>query len=166
MYKTQSRRALGIDPGLANCGWAVIGRHTATGQFRLLEHGTIQTDRQQTQAARLLHIHKDILQLIHDVTPNLVAIEKVYFNKNVSSAISTGGAIGVCLLATEQLGIESLLLTPQQVKAAATGTGRASKETMKKVLTRLLGHPIDNHHEADAAALAIAGLLQLASVHS
>ena len=165
MYQTKTRKALGIDPGLANCGYAIIGRKHATQQFNLLESGCIQTDSKETQAERLLKIYQDIGEIIGAHTPHLVAIEKVYFNKNVSSAISTGGAIGVCLLAAEQLGIESVLLTPQQAKAAATGNGRASKETMKKVLDRLLGHPIDNHHAADAAALAIAGLLQIASVH-
>lgn len=166
MYQTKSKRCLGIDPGLANCGYAIIARKHATEHFNLLESGCIQTDRSATEAERLLKIYQDISELIHAHHPNLVAIEKVYFNRNVSSAITTGGVIGVCLLATEQLGIESLLLTPQQAKAAATGRGQASKETMKKVLTRLLSLDIRNHHEADAAALAIAGLLHLTSVHS
>ena len=165
MYQTQSKCALGIDPGLANCGWAVIGR-TDKGHFRFMESGCIQTDRQQTHAQRLFHIYDDIRQRIHRSTPNLVVIEKVYFNKNVSSAITTGGVIGVCLLAAEQAGISSHLITPQQAKAAATGTGRASKDATRRCLARLLGQEIPNHHEADAAALAIAGLLQLASVHS
>ena len=165
-YQTKSKRALGIDPGLKNCGYAIIGRKHATEQFNVIESGCIQTDSKvSTEAQRLLKIYQDIHEIICAHTPHLVAIEKVYFNKNVSSAITTGGVIGVCLLATEQLGIESLLLTPQQVKAAATGTGRASKQTMKKVLTRLLSLDIRNHHESDAAALAIAGLLHLASVH-
>lgn len=166
MYQTKSKRCLGIDPGLENCGYALIGRKHATEQFNLFESGCIQTDRKAPYAERLLKIYQDISELLHAHTPNLVAIEKVYFNQNVSSAISTGGAIGVCLLSAEQLGIKSLLLTPQQAKAAATGNGRASKETMKKVLNRHLGQTIDNHHATDAAALAIAGLLHLASVHS
>ena len=165
MYQTKTRKAIGIDPGLANCGYAIIGRKHATQHFNLFESGCIQTDRKENQAQRLLKIYHLVSELLHAHTPNLLAIEKVYFNKNVSSAITTGGVIGVCLLAAEQAGIESLLLTPQKVKAAATGNGRASKETMKKVLDRLLGHPIDNHHVADAAALAIAGLLHLTSVH-
>ena len=128
MYQTKSSKAIGINPGLANCGYAVISRNSV-GTCRLLESGSIKTYRKQTQAARLLAIYQDISQVIHAHHPNLVAIEKVYFNRNVSSAISTGN-------------------------------GSASKEMMKKFLDRLLGQPINNHHEADAAAIAIAGLLQ------
>ena len=160
MYQTTSKRCLGIDPGLANTGYAIIGRKDATQPFNLLESGCIQTDSKATEAERILKLYQLVSQLIHAHHPNLVAIERVYFNKNVSSAITTGGVIGVCLLSAEQLGIESVLLTPQQAKASATGNGRASKETMKKVLTRLLSLDIRNHHEADAAAVAIAGLLQ------
>lgn len=170
MYQTKTRTAIGIDPGLANTGVSIVGRTARTGDFRLLSSGCIQTDTKATQAVRLLNIYEDVRQRIHNHTPNLVVIDKVYFNKNVSSAITTGGVIGVCLLAAEQAGIESLLLTPQQAKAAATGTGQASKTATKRVLSHLLGVDIQNHHEADAAALAIAGLLQphktQKSVHS
>lgn len=159
MYQTKTRKAIGIDPGLANCGYAVLDRNS-TGQLNLLESGCIKTPTKGTQAARLLHIYQDISEVIQAHHPHLVAIERVYFNRNVSSAITTGGAIGVCLLAAEVIGIESLLLTPQQAKAAATGTRQATKEKMKRFLRRLLRRDIRNHHEADAAAVAIAGLLQ------
>ena len=159
MYQTKTRKAIGIDPGLANCGYAVLDRNS-TGQLNLLESGCITTQTKGTQASRLLHIYQNISEVIQAHHPHLVAIERVYFNRNVSSAITTGGAIGVCLLAAEVIGIESLLLTPQQAKAAATGTGQATKEKMKKLLGRLLRRDIRNHHEADAAAVAIAGLLQ------
>ena len=157
MYQTKSRKCIGIDPGLANSGYAVISRNS-TGKLNIIESGSIITDPKQTQAQRLLHLYQDISQIIHAHHPHLVAIEKVYFNKNVSSAITTGGVIGVCLLTAEIAGIESRLLTPQQ-EADATGTGQASKETMKRYLARILGTEIRNHHEADAAAIAIAGLL-------
>lgn len=159
MYQTKSRKAIGIDPGLANCGYAVITRNS-TGKCNRLESGSIRTDSKATEAERILKIYQEVSELIHAHHPNLVAIERVYFNRNVSSAITTGSVIGVCLLSAEEAGIESLLLTPQQAKAAATGRGRASKETMKKCLAGLLGPNIRNHHEVDAAALAIAGLLQ------
>lgn len=159
MYQTKTRKAIGIDPGLANCGYAVITRNS-TGKLRLLESGCIKTDAKGSQAERLLHIYQDISEVLQENHPHLVSIERVYFNRNVSSAITTGGAIGVCLLASEQAGITSFLLTPQQAKAAATGNGRASKEMMRRVLGRLLCEDIRNHHEADAAAVAIAGLLQ------
>lgn len=159
MYQTTSKKALGIDPGLANTGYAVISRNSV-GKCHLLDSGSIKTNPKQTQAARLLAIYQDISQLIHAHHPNIVAIEKVYFNRNVSSAITTGGAIGVCLLASEIAGIESQLVTPQEAKAAATGGGSATKAAMKRYLCRLLGTEIRNHHTADAAAIAIAGLLQ------
>lgn len=159
MYQTKTRKAIGIDPGLANCGYAVLDRNS-TGQLNLLESGCITTQTKGTQASRLLHIYQDISEVIQAHHPHLVAIEKVYFNRNVSSAITTGGVIGVCLLAAEVVGIKSHLITPQQAKAAATGSGSAKKDTMKRYLVRLLRRDISNHHETDAAAVAIAGLLQ------
>lgn len=158
-YQTTSKKALGIDPGLANTGYAVISRNSV-GKCRLLASGSIKTDPKQTPAARLLQIYQEMSERIFAHHPKLVAIEKVYFNRNVSSAITTGSVIGVCLLSAEIVGIETVLITPKQAKAAATGTGQASKETMKKFIGRILDTEIRNHHEVDAAALAIAGLLQ------
>lgn len=81
MYQTKSKRCLGIDPGLANTGYAIIGRKAATEEFKLLESGCIQTDRKvSTEAQRLLKIYQDIGEIIGAHTPHLVAIEKVYFN--------------------------------------------------------------------------------------
>ena len=159
MYRTKSRRCLGIDPGLANTGYTLVCRKHATEQFTLLQSGCIQTETSSSQAKRLLKIYQEISELIHVHTPNIVAIERVYFNRNVSSAITTAGVIGVCLLAAEQLGIESLLLTPQQAKAATGGTGSAGKKQVQRMISHLTGSVLKNRHAADAAAVAIAGLL-------
>ena len=88
-----------------------------------------------------------------------MAVEKVYFNRNVSSAISTGGVIYICLLIAEQIGIPSVQVTPQQAKAAI-GNPKASKDEVKRVIQRLTGLKTGNAHTADAAAIAIAGLLK------
>ena len=88
-----------------------------------------------------------------------MSIESVFFNRNISSCISTASVIAIAELAAEQVSIPTLQIKPQLVKAAVTGTGNASKSAVKKMVNKLLGSNLRNGHEADAAAAAIAGLL-------
>lgn len=156
--RTKSKRALGIDPGLANCGWAVVGRNRK-GKFVLLESGTIQTGKEKPESARLLEIYQQISERIFTSSPNIVVVERVFFNENVTSCLTTSGVAALCLLAAEQAGIETQASTPQQVKSAVTGTGKASKEQVQRMVATLTGQELKNAHAADAAACAIAGLL-------
>lgn len=157
-YQTRSERCLGIDPGLANCGWAVVGRN-ASGKYRLLDHGCIETTVDSTESERALSIYQKISEVIGAHMPNMVAIERVFFNKNVSSAITTGGVVFLCLLAAEQAGIESLQVKPQSAKAAI-GFATADKSRVQQMVSKLTGVSVKNVHAADAAAVAIAGLLR------
>ena len=163
-YQTNSRRILGIDPGLANTGWAVVGRNRS-GQFVLIDSGCIVTSPREKEGARLLSIYQQLSQLLHVHVPNGgVSIERVFHNQNISSSLSTAAVVGVCQLAAEQMGVATQMFTPQQVKAAVCGHGGVEKAVVKTFVGKLTGVLVKNNHIADAAAAAIAGLLQRVSV--
>ena len=157
-YQTTSKRILGIDPGIANCGWCVvIGKRS--GKYEFLEGGVITTAVSLSEGARLLKIYQQVSELLHLHCPNHVAIERVFHNKNISSSLSTAASIGVIELAVEQSGIVSRMFTPQQVKVSVCGHGGADKKSVKVYLEKLIGRSIRNSHVADACACAIAGYL-------
>lgn len=162
-YKTNAVRCLGIDPGLANTGWAVISRKKSGG-FQHLASGVIRTESSACEAVRYATIYNAVNALIGEHTPDVLSIESVYFNKNVSSCLSTASVIGVVLLSAELSQLPSIQVRPQSVKAAVCGVGRASKAQVQKMVAKLLGVEIRNAHASDAAAVAMAGLLQSASV--
>ena len=155
-YKTKSKRCLGIDPGLANCGWAVV--HRSGQKYQLIEKGTIRTKSTEEQPYRLEKIYADVLELLREHTPDKVEIEAVFFNRNVKSCISTASVIAVVEIACRHCDIPSNQIKPQSLKSAVTGTGRATKEQVKYMIHKLLRTEIKSNHEADAAAAAIAGL--------
>lgn len=152
---------LGMDPGLANCGWAVI-RRKKSGGFQHVASGVIHTESSACEAVRYATIYNAVNDVIHAHAPDMLSIERVYFNKNVSSCLSTSSVIGVLLLAAELAELPSIQVTPQQVKAATGLGGRASKAQVSKMISKVLGVDIQNGHATDAAAAAIAGLLQRA----
>ncbi len=157
--KKNAVRCLGIDPGLANTGWSVVSRKKSGG-FQHLANGVIRTESSACDAVRYATIYNAVNALIAEHTPDLLSIESVYFNKNVSSCLSTASVIGVIRLAAELAELPSIQVTPQQVKAAVCGVGRASKAQVQKMVAKLLRVDIKNGHAADAAAVAMAGLLQ------
>lgn len=157
MYQTKYQRCLGIDPGLANCGWAVV--HRGVSKHKFVASGCLHTPKSETLGSRLLSIYAGIRQILTEHAPELVCIEAVFFNKNVTSCISTASVIAIIELASAQVGILCLQVKPQTVKSAAGLGGRASKSNVQKMMGKLLGEDICNNHEADAAAAAIAGLL-------
>lgn len=161
-YKTKNQRCLGIDPGIGNTGWGIVKR-SPTG-YQLLRSGVIYTASDAPTAKRFDTIYTRLVELLTKRKPDLVSIEGVFFNRNVSSAMSTAGVIAIAQLACEHAGIPSVVIKPQVVKASVTGTGTASKEQVKKMVNRLLGAGIRNDHEADAIAAAIGGLLKICSV--
>ena len=157
-YQMRSKRVFGIDPGLANAGWSVVARNRL-GNIVLMDSGCIRTSPAESEASRLLQIYQQMSEQLHVHAPNSVAIERVFHNKNVSSSLTTASVIGVCQLAAEQAGLDTVLFTPQQVKAAVCGYGGAEKAAVKKFVSRLTGVSVKNRHAADAVAVAIAGLL-------
>jgi crossover junction endodeoxyribonuclease RuvC len=109
---------------------------------------------------RLADIHGRVAELLDQHQPEAVAVEELYFGTNVRTAFAVGQARGVVLLAAGQRGISARSYTPQQVKGAVCGSGRAGKEQVSRMVARLLGLPIPPtpDHAADALAVAICEL--------
>ena len=146
---------LGIDPGTANTGYGVVS--TARGRLSALDGGCIETRAGSAAELRLSSIHARIAELIAEHRPDAVALEDLYFGANARSAFAVGQARGVVMLAAGQAGIGCASYTPQQVKAAVCGTGRAGKDQVGRMVQALLAlpDPPEPHHAADALAVAI-----------
>lgn len=151
LYKT----VLGVDPGIANLGYAIV-RRTPKG-FILVVSGLIKTPSKIEMGGRLKMISDQVLDQMKRHTPDLIAIERVFHNRNISSSLKTAKAIGVIELLSAELSIPAVEILPQQVKSVL-GLGRSmSKEGVQIVVSKLFNLPKLNNHVADAAACAIAG---------
>ena len=146
---------LGIDPGTANTGYGVVARHGA--RLVALDGGVIETRAGADPALRLAEIHARVGALLDEHRPAALAVEDLYFGANARSAFAVGQARGVVVLAAGQRGLPCFSYTPQQVKGAVCGSGRASKEQVQRMVQALLsldGLPRPDH-AADALAVAI-----------
>jgi crossover junction endodeoxyribonuclease RuvC len=146
---------LGIDPGTANTGYGVVS--DGRGRMHALDGGVIVTRAGVAAELRLHAIHERICGLIEEHRPDAVALEDLYFGANTSSAFAVGQARGVVMLAAGQAQIPCASYTPQQVKSAVCGTGRAPKEQVGRMVQALLAlasAPTPDH-AADALAVAI-----------
>lgn len=159
-------RVLGIDPGSRHLGWAVIDVGDR-GNVRLLEAGFLKT-KAASIADRLAEVCAHIQRVRADHDIDQVALEALFFNRNVSSAIRVGEARGAVLVACS--GLPHADYTPQQVKKRVAADGKADKKAVQDAIAATLGlaDPIRNEHEADACAIAIChavmlGLLEDAS---
>ncbi|HEX3802696.1 MAG TPA: crossover junction endodeoxyribonuclease RuvC [Solirubrobacteraceae bacterium] len=146
---------LGVDPGIANTGYGIVS--SSGSRLQALEFGVIQTSPRVAPEARLAEIHGDIGELIARFDVDAVAVEDLYFGVNVASAMAVGQARGVVLLSAGQRGIPVRAYTPQQVKAAVCGSGRADKQQVARMAARLLAlaAPPRPDHAADALAVAV-----------
>ena len=149
---------LGIDPGTASTGYGVV-RSTGS-RFQFLQQGVIATRAGVPLERRLADIHARVGELLDQHRPDAVAVEELYFGANVRTAFAVGQARGVVLLAAGQRGVPSRSYTPQQVKGAVCGNGRADKDQVARMVARLLGlaAPPTPDHAADALAVAICDL--------
>ncbi len=146
---------LGIDPGLANTGYGVVAQRD--GRLVALDGGTIQTGAALPVERRLTAIHTAVEALLDEHEPDGVALEELYFGQNVRTAFAVGQARGVVMLAAGQRGAPCESYTPQAVKSAVCGSGRAGKEQVARMVQALLGLPAPPtpDHAADALAVAI-----------
>jgi crossover junction endodeoxyribonuclease RuvC len=146
---------LGIDPGLASTGYGVVGRRG--GKLAALAGGVIETRAGVSQERRLADIHGEVDELIRAHEPGAVALEELYFGQNVRTAFAVGHARGVVMLAAAQHGLACASYTPQQVKGAVCGNGRAHKDQVARMVKTLLRLPKEPRpdHAADALAVAI-----------
>jgi crossover junction endodeoxyribonuclease RuvC len=146
---------LGIDPGLANTGYGVVTRRGA--RLVALDGGVVETAAGAPAELRLAELHAALSALIEEHAPDAVALEDLYFGQNARSAFAVGQARGVAMLAAGQAALACFGYTPQQVKAAVCGSGRAPKQqvaTMVRTLLGLLAEP-ERDHASDALAVAI-----------
>ncbi len=158
-YQTKNKRVLGIDPGIANTGWAVVVKSSRG--YRLIGDGLIQTDSKASTGDRLLAIYKVVSEVVATQMPDRLAIERCFHNKNISSSQSTGAVIGVCQLLSAQAGIEVIAFTPQQLKSASVFDGGADKKAVQRMLCKIFQRDRFNAHVTDAVACGISGLLTL-----
>jgi crossover junction endodeoxyribonuclease RuvC len=146
---------MGIDPGVANTGFGVV--RAAGGQLSAVDGGVIEVPSDQPLEARLARIHAELEKLIAWHEPRAVALEDLYYGRNVRTASAVGQARGVAMLAAGQREIPCFDYTPQAVKMSVCGTGSAAKEQVQQMVGALLGLPCtpESDHAADALAVAI-----------
>ncbi len=148
-------RILGIDPGLAIVGFAILD--SSEGHKQLIEAGVIRTSPKQSNEERLLEIYDDMKEVIQEYKPDRVSIEQIFFSKNVTTGIQVSQARGVILLACEQAKLPIHEYGPSQLKLALTGDGRADKKSIEKMVMLELGlnQPPKPDDAADAVNLAL-----------
>ncbi|WP_292393747.1 crossover junction endodeoxyribonuclease RuvC [Methanoculleus sp. UBA303] len=127
---------IGIDPGVARTGYGVLRR--CDPYPTPLAFGCIETGGDSRPSRRLLEIYEKISLLFDDYAPDCVVLEQLFFSRNITSAMRVSEARGVILLAAEQREIPVTEYTPNQVKLAVTGSGRADKHQMQEMMRRLL----------------------------
>jgi crossover junction endodeoxyribonuclease RuvC len=146
---------LGIDPGLANTGYGVVERRGM--RFAALDGGVVTTRAGVPLEQRLATIFAAVDALMEEHRPEAVALEDLFFGQNARSAFAVGQARGVVMLAAGRRGIPCASYTPQQVKQAVCGTGRAAKEQVARMVYSLLRLPDDPlpDHATDALAVGV-----------
>jgi crossover junction endodeoxyribonuclease RuvC len=146
--------ALGIDPGTAVCGFGVVALEE--GRLRLVDAGVVRTDATHTDAERLRALHASLAQLLVQYQPQRVGVERLFFQRNVQTAMTVGQARGVALLVAAQAGLEVDEPTPNEVKQAVCGNGAADKGQVAAMVARLLGVAMDGVPDDATDALAVA----------
>ncbi len=155
---------LGIDPGTAALGYGIV--EAARGRVREVDHGCLVTTPDSALPDRLLAIHALVDELLDLHQPSLLAVERLFFSKNVQTAFAVGQARGVVLLAAAQHGVPVREATPNEVKSAIAGYGAADKDQVQRMVQLVLGmaerpRPDD---AADALAIAVWGANTAGSV--
>lgn len=147
-------RILGIDPGVATVGFGIIA--SERGQQQMIQYGAITTSAGLPLATRLLQIANDVEQLIEQFQPDEIAVEELFFSKNITTGIAVAHARGVILYTAEKLQIPVYEYTPMQVKQAVVGYGLAEKHQVMDMTKRLLKLKAIPKPDDAADALAIA----------
>jgi crossover junction endodeoxyribonuclease RuvC len=152
---------LGIDPGVTRCGYGAVGRDG--GRIRAVACGVIRTPASAQLPERLVSLSDELTDLIAQVRPAAIAVERVLFQVNVRTAMAVGQASGLALAAASRAAVPVVQYSPNEVKLAVTGDGRADKAAVQSMVTRLLAlrevpKPAD---AADALALACCHLWRM-----
>lgn len=147
-------RILGIDPGIAIVGFGLI--ESNRGSVRMLQYGAVTTEAGLPLATRLVQIENDMTALIAQLKPDEIAVEELFFSKNITTGIAVAHGRGVILCTAERLGVPIFEYTPMQVKQAVAGYGLADKKQVMDMTKRLLKLKAAPKPDDAADALAIA----------
>jgi len=152
---------LGIDPGIAITGFGLISQENS-GNLKAIDFGVLRTDAHLNLPTRLLLLHDQISQLLLLHKPDRCAVEKLFFQKNVRTAMTVGEARGVVLLALAQHDLLPTEYTPNEIKQAVAGYGSADKKQVQLMVQTLLALPQlpEPDDAADALAVAICHISQ------
>jgi crossover junction endodeoxyribonuclease RuvC len=131
-------RILGIDPGTGILGFGVI-EVSSKGDARLVDAGVIRTPVKEDDAVRLHTIYEELTDIITTTHPQILVVEKLFFSQNITTAMTVSQARGVVLLCGQQNQLELYEYTPQQIKMALTGYGKADKKQMQEMVRVVLG---------------------------
>ena len=150
---------LGIDPGLTRCGYAAV-ESSRSGSARALALGVVRTSPADPLPTRLAELRSELASLVAELRPDVVAVEHVFFQVNVRTAMSVGQASGLALAEAAAAGCEVVQYTPNQVKESVAGWGGAGKAQVQRMVQVRLGlaSPPRPADAADAAALALCHL--------
>lgn len=143
---------LGIDPGLALTGYGIV--HERAGALQAVAYGVVRTSSKDPTPERLQMIYRELAALIDEHQPTGSAMEKLFFSRNVSTAMSVGQARGVSILALADGGLDVAEYTPNEIKQTVAGYGNADKAQMQEMVRMLLG--LDEVPRPDDAADALA----------
>ena len=147
-------RILGIDPGIAIVGFGILDKQGS--KLVPVQYGSIQTEAHTDPALRLKQIYDGVCHLIDQYKPEAMAVEKLFFNRNVTTAFAVGQARGVMILAAIQRGLSIAEYTPLQVKQSVVGYGQAEKNQVQEMVKLLLNLQVKPKPDDVADALAIA----------
>ena len=147
-------RVIGLDPGLRRTGWGIVD--VEANRLRHVANGVIAPDPDAPTAARLMHLHDAIAQVLRDFSPDEAAVEHTLANRNAVSTMKLGMARGTAMLASALGGLPVSEYMPTSVKKAVVGTGQATKDQVAMMVGRLLpGTTIAGADAADALAVAV-----------
>lgn len=146
---------LGLDPGLGITGWALV--EGEGGRLRLRDAGCWETPAGTVEGRRLLHLWRSFHSLVASSSPEEVALERLFFARNTTTAMAVSQARGVLVCAATDLGLPLIEYTPAEVKQAVTGSGSADKRQVAKMVAMVLGSPLPPGPDdlADACAVGI-----------
>ena len=148
-------RILGIDPGIGICGFGLI-ESSSRAVAKALDYGAVTTEVDAPLPSRLLELYDSLCEVLEQTRPEVVAVEKLFFSKNITTGIAVAEARGIILLATEQKGLPVYEYTPNEIKKCMTGYGSADKAQMQEMVRVHLGMEVKPRPDDAADALAVA----------
>lgn len=151
-------RICGIDPGLRNTGWGII--RLEGNSLTWVADGVIRPDPTADDASRLAHIRSELADVLAEYQPDTAAIEDIFVSRNAASALKLGMARGAAMIALDDFGLAVEAIAARRVKQNITGSGRADKDQVTAMVSRLLGVTPKATDSADALAIAIAACNQ------